>query len=175
MVDRQLIARLDAARASFCLVGDHALMLYGCTHRQGALELLAVDTDVLRPLFWDGLPPPMRDPAGSDEQVIAWLRWADATPCSLIVGRGHAMKFALDTARFHPGPGLRVATPLGLILVLLELGRPATRGDVLDLVRAQESRLGSPWRPPVQEHLAHMSPAALSAWRRIELDLGAPT
>jgi hypothetical protein len=174
MVDRPLVARLDAARVSFCLAGDHALVVHGCAHRPTAVELLTVDPDVLRPLFWDGPPAPVTELGERSEHVVARLRW-DGTPAHiLVVGQGHAMVYATNTARFHEELGVRVATPLGLVVTLLDLGGPQSRVDILELVRAQESRLGRPWRPAVQEHLAHMSPLARAMWHQIELDLGAP-
>lgn len=175
MVDRQLIARLDAGRVSYCLVGDHALVVQGSAARHGDVELLTVDPDVLRPLFWDGHPTPAEELGDPHEPVVARLRWEGASPHVLIVGRGHAMVFAVDTARFHEEFGLRVATPLGRMLVLLDVGGPGSRVDVIQLIRAQEARLHRPWRPPVQGHLEHMSPVARASWHRVELDLGAPT
>jgi len=175
MVDRPLVARLDAARVSFCLVGDHALVVHGCARRAGAVELLTVDPDVLRPLFWESEPAPVTELGDESRHVVARLRW-DGTPAQiLVVGRGHAMVYATSTARFDDDLGVRVATPLGLVLTLLDLGGPDSRADVLDLVRAREARLGNRWRPAVQEHLADMSPQARAAWHQIELDLGAPT
>src|SRR5262245_17910646 len=174
MVDRPLVARLDAARVSFCIAGDHALVVHGCARRPAAIELLTVDPDVLRPLFWDGQQAPVTERGDESEHVVARLRW-DGTPAHvLVVGRGHAMVYATSTARFHEELGLRVATPLGLVLTLLDVGGPESRADLLDLVRAQESRLGHAWRPAVQDHLGHMRPLARAAWHQIEPDLGAP-
>jgi hypothetical protein len=175
MVDRPLVARLDAARVSFCLAGDRALVVHGCAHRPGGVELLTVDPDVLRPLFWDGPPQPVTELGDRLEHVVARLRWDGPLAHILVVGRGHAMVYATSTARFHEELGVRVATPLGLVLTFLDLGGAQRRGDILELVRAQESRLGRAWRPAVQEHLEHMLPAARAAWHQVELDLGAPT
>ena len=174
MVDRQLIARLDAARVSHCLVGGHALVVHGSASHPGDVELLTVDPDVLRPLFWQGYPAPVESLGEPHDPVAARLRWEGAAPHALIVGRGHAMVFAVDTARFDEALGLRVATPLGRMLVLLDVGGPASRVDVIQLIRAQEMRLDRPWRPPVQGHLEYMSPLARASWHQVELDLGAP-
>jgi hypothetical protein len=175
MVDRQLLARLDATRVSFCLVGDHALVVYGGAPRHADVELLTVDPDVLRPLFWEGHPAPVTELGDPLDHVAARLRWEGSPPHVLLVGLGHALVFAANTARFHDGLGVRVATPLGLVLTLLDLGGPGSRVDILELIRTQEARLGRPWRPPVQQHLAHMSRAARASWHQVELDLGAPT
>jgi hypothetical protein len=175
MVDRPLVARLDAARVSFCLAGDHALVVHGCARRPAAVELLTVDPDVMRPLFWQGQPAPVTELGEESDHVVARLRWDGTAPDVLVVGRGHAMVYATSTARFDEELGVRVATPLGLVLTLLDVGGLESRADILDLVRAQESLLGHAWRPPVEEHLPYMSPLALAAWQQIELDLGAPT
>src|SRR5262245_33545526 len=173
MVDRQLIARLDAARVSFCLVGNRALAVHGCAGRNGDVELLMVDDVVLRPLFWEGEPAPTVVLGGADEPVVARLHW-DGTPAhELIVGRGHAAVFTVDTARPHEDVGCRVATPLGLILLALERGGSKSRADMVDLIRAQEARLDRPWRPPVTDHLDRLAPTARTTWHQVELDLGA--
>jgi hypothetical protein len=173
MVDRQLIARLDAARVSFCLVGNCALAVHGCAGRDGDVELLAVDDAVLRPLFWEGGPAPTVVLGGPHEPVVTRLHW-DGTPAhDLIAGRGHAMVFAVDTARLHEEAGCRVATPLGLVLLALEFGGARSRADIVDLVRAQEARFDRPWRPRVPYHLERLAPAARTSWHQVELDLGA--
>ncbi len=176
MVDRELAARLAAARVSFCLIGDRALALHGCVRRNGPVELLTVDEVVLRPLFWpDGRRPDVTLGAPGDP-VAGRLRWAGPSGheliVELVVGSGHAMVFALDTARFVDAIGCRVATPLGLILLAFERGGPGSRADVVELIRAQEAKLGKSWRPPVEEHLDHLPPAARQSWHLAALDLG---
>src|SRR5262245_31353037 len=110
MVDRPLVARLDAARVSFCLIGDSALVVHGCVRRPGAVELLTVDPDVLRPLFWQGPPAPVTQSAVESEHVLARLRWDGTPPDVLVVGRGHAMVYAANTARFHEDLDMAVAS-----------------------------------------------------------------
>jgi hypothetical protein len=174
MVDRRLIARLDAARVSFCLIGDCALVVHGCAPRSGDVQLLTVDDTVLRPLFWESHPKPVMDLGDPDAHLMGRLRW-DGTPAhELLVGRGHAMVFACNTARPHEDLRCRVATPLGLVLVLLDLGGAGSRAEIIELIHAREALLDRPWRPPVQEHLEHLSAAARASWRHVVLDLGAP-
>src|SRR5262245_34244918 len=111
MVDRELAARLDGARVSFCLMGARALAAHGVPLREGdaKVELLTVDTDVMRPLFWpDGLRPEVRLGGASDHHV-GLLRWPRAPAHELLVGRGHAMIFAVDTAHPNDELGCRVA------------------------------------------------------------------
>jgi hypothetical protein len=173
MVDRRLIARLDAARVSFCLIGNRALAVHGCPPRNGDVELLTVDDAVLRPLFWDAGPTPSVTFSDSGGPIVGRLHW-DGTPAhDLVVGRGHASVFAVDTARMHEEVCCRVATPLGLVLLALECGGARSRADVVDLIRAQEARLERPWRPRVPNHLESLAPAARSSWHQVELELGA--
>ena len=172
MVDGRVIARLDAARVSFCLIGDRARAVRGCAPRSADVELLTLDESVLRPLFWDDAPGPRIDLGGPDDPWMGRLFW-DGTPVRrLIVGRDHAMIFAADTAKPNEELGCRVATPLGLVLLALEEGGARSVSDVLELVRAQEARLGHPWRPPVEQHLAEMPSLARETWERVMLRLG---
>ena len=172
MVDGRLIARLDDARVSFCLIGDRARAVHGCAPRSTDVELLTLDETVLRPLFWDGAPRPRIELGGPDGPWMGRLLW-DGTPLHrLIVGQDHAMIFAADTAKPNGELGCRVATPLGLVLLALEDGGPRSVIDVLELVRAQEAELGQPWRPAVEQHLAQMSSLATESWRRVMLGLG---
>lgn len=174
MVDRQLIARLDAGRVRFCLVGDRALVVHGCAPGAGDIELLSVDDTVLRPLFWDGAQKPMVNLGGAGDPDLGTLRWDLTPPHQLAVGRSHAAVFAVDTARPHAALGCRVASPLGLVLLALQRGGPGSRADVVELIRAQEAWLDRPWRPAVASHVEHLPPAARVSWHQAELDLGAP-
>src|SRR5262249_19719832 len=169
MVDHELAARLEGARVSFCLIGARALAAHGVPFRDddAKVELLTVDTDVLRPLFWpDGLRPEVHLGDAGDHQV-GLLRWSGTPAHQLRVGRGHAMVFAVNTAHPNDDLGCRVATPLGLLLVALQTRGIDARADIEALVRAQEARLGVPWRPPVEDHLASMAPSAAAAWHQI--------
>jgi len=169
MIDRELAARLDGARVSFCLIGARALAVHGVPLRDGdrMVELLTVDTDVLRPLFWpDGLRPEVHLGDAGDHHV-GLLRWSGTPAHQLRVGRGHAMVFAVNTAHPNDDLGCRVATPLGLLLLALQTRGIDARADIEALVRAQAARLGVPWRPAVEEHLASMAPSAAAAWHQI--------
>jgi len=46
MVDGRLIARLDDARVSFCLIGDRARAVHGCAPRSTDVELLTLDETI---------------------------------------------------------------------------------------------------------------------------------
>ncbi len=171
MVDRRLIARLDAARVSFCLIGDRAREVHGCPPRGGDVELLTVDESVLRALLWQDAPRPRID-LGDGDPWMGRLHW-DFTPAHhLLVGRDHAAIFAVDTAKPNADLGCRVATPLGLLLLALEEDGSRSTTDVLELVRAQEARLGQPWRPAVDRHLGRMPPLASESWHHAVLALG---
>lgn len=171
MVDRRLIARLDAAHVSFCLIGDRARAVRGCARHDGDVELLTLDESVLRPLFWENALRPRMD-LGVGDRWMGRLHW-DFTPAHrLLVGRDHAATFAADTAKPDEGLGCRVATPLGLLLLALEEAGSRSTADVLELVRAQEACLGQPWRPAVDRHLGSMPSLASDSWHHAVLQLG---
>jgi hypothetical protein len=171
MVDRRLIARLTAARVSFCLIGDRACAVHGCAPRGGDVDLLTLDESVLRPLFWQDAPRPRID-LGAGDRWLGRLDW-DFTPAHhLFVGRDHAAIFAADTAKLDEDLGCRVATPLGLLLLALEEAGAHGASDVLELVRAREARLGQPWRPAVERHLSQMPSLASESWHHAVLQLG---
>jgi|SRR5262245_26267902 len=169
MVDPELVERLGAARVSYCLIGPLALAEHGVPLRDGdaRVELLTVDTDVLRPLFWDEGRRPEVVPGSAEGDSVARLRWPGSPARELLVGRGHATIFAVDTAHPNDRLGCRVATPLGLLLVALEHRGLDARAEIDALIRAQDARLGAPWRPPVEDHLTAMAPSATAAWNQI--------
>ena len=160
MVDRRLIARLDAARVSFCLVGDRAREVYGCPPRGGDVELLTVDESVLRALLWQDAPRPRID-LGDGDPWMGRLHW-DFTPAHhLLVGRDHAAIFAVDTAKPNDDLGCRVATPLCLLLLALEEdGSPAPRLGW----RAPRRRGSTALAAAVDRHLGRMPPLASESW-----------
>jgi hypothetical protein len=171
MVDRELVARLDAARVSFCLIGDRALVLHGCAPHNGGVELLAVDEAVLRPLFWLDTQEPhvtLGQPGGT---VLGRVRWGRIPDHELVVGSAHAMVFAVDTSRYHDDLGCRVATPLGLVLLALDRGGPGSRADVVELIRAEEAKRDGRWRPKVEEHLRFLPEAGRQSWQLVLRDL----
>lgn len=171
MVDREVAACLDAARVSFCLIGNRALVAHGCMPRDGQVELLTVDGAVLRTLFWPDELGAQVSLGAPNDPVIGRVRWARVPDHELIAGSTHAMVFATDNARPHDGIGCRVATPLGLILLALDQGGPGSRADVVELIRAVEHARGGPWRPRIDEHLRLLPEAGRQSWQLALRDL----
>ena len=172
MVDRRLIARLDAAHVRFCLIGDRARAVRGCAPHGGDVELLTLDESVLRPLFWENTPRPRVVLGGAGDPWIGRLHWEFTPAHRLLVGSDHAATFAADTAKPDEALGCRVATSLGLLLLALEEAGSRSTADVLELVRAQEAWLGQPWRPAVDRHLGRMPSLASESWHHAVLALG---
>jgi hypothetical protein len=171
MVDRELVARLDAGRVKFCLIGDRALVAHGCAPRDGDVELLAVDPAVLRPLFWAAADGPRITIGQPDDAVEGRVRWQRVPDHVLLVGSVHPMVFAVDTARPLDGAPCPVATPLALILLALSRGGPGSRADVVELIRAQQRRRDGRWRPKVEDHLRFLPEAAEQSWLHVLRDL----
>ena len=171
MVDREVAACLDAARVSFCLIGNRALVAHGYASHDGGVELLTVDGAVLRQLFWpDGLGAQVSLGEPNDP-VIGRVCWARVPDHELIVGSTHAMVFAVDNARPLAGIGCRVATPLGLILLALDRGGPGSRADVVELIRAEAVERGGQWHPRIGEHLPLLPEEGRQSWQLVLRDL----
>ena len=171
MIDRELLARLDAARVRFCLIGDRALAAHGCAPRNGGVELLTVDEAALRPLFWADAQEPRVTLGQPGDAVLGRVRWAGIPGHELVVGSRDAMVFAVDTARQHDAIGCRVATPLGLVLLALTRGGPGSRADAVELIRAEEARRDGRWHPKVEEHLRFLPEAGRQSWQLVLRDL----
>jgi hypothetical protein len=171
MVDRELVTCLDAARVSFCLVGDRVLAVHGCAPRNGGVELLTVDQAVLRPLFWPDALGPQVTLGEPGDAIRGRVRWTRVPDHELVVGSTHAMVFAVDNARYHDDLGVRVATPLGLILLALDRGGPGSRADAVELIRAERTRRAAPWLPKVEDHLPFLPEAGRESWQLVLRDL----
>ena len=171
MVDRDVAACLDAARVSFCLIGNRALVAHGYASRDDGVELLTVDGAVLRSLFWpDGLGAQVSLGAPNDP-VIGRVRWARAPDHELIVGSTHAMVFAVDNARPLAGIGCRVATPLGLILLALDRLGADQLHDVGTAAGPTAVERGGQWHPRIGEHLPLLPEEGRQSWQLVLRDL----
>jgi len=82
------------------------------------------------------------------------------------------MQLAVDTAAEDPTLGVRVASPLALLLLKLEAGGAQDLWDAVALVRAQRA-LGAPdaWLSDAERHVARASEAARAAWERLRAEV----
>lgn len=170
MVDRALVAHLDASGVRFCVIGGVALAVHGFARYTADVDLLTMNAAVLAPEFWPANASAEIRRVEGDDPLAGLVRWPAEPPHDLLVGRGHAMRFAVDSATPNAGVDALVATPLALVLLKLEAG-PQDRNDILALVQAQEALGGAAWLAAVPQHLAHVSAEARSCWARVAPDL----
>jgi len=171
VVDPTLVAYLDTRGVRFCVIGGVALAVHGFARYTADVDLLTMDATVLAADFWSGSAVTEIRRGEGDDPLAGLVRWSSEPPHDLLVGRGHAMRFAVDTAAENTTVGARVATPLGLVLLKLEAGGPQDRNDILALVQARQALAGAGWLADVPAHLPHLSAEARACWARVEPDL----
>jgi len=141
-----LLQRLEERGIPFALIGAVALARHGATRYSTDVDLLTLRKEVLVPEFWTGLADAPELRKGDFEDPLEGVaRWGGPRPVDLIVGRGAAMAFAVQTAVADRQLGIPVATPLGLLLLKLEAGSAQDRYDILSLVSAQRALNGAAW------------------------------
>jgi hypothetical protein len=172
VLDRALADHLERHRVRYCLIGGVALAVHGYARYTADVDLLTMDTRVLRDTLWNDAARTVEiRVAAADDPLGGLVRWPSAPPHDLLVGRGHAMQFAVDSARGEQTLGAPVATPLALVLLKLEAGGPQDRNDILALADAQLTLGTLDWRGAIDAHLPRMSEHARAAWTKLVPDL----
>ncbi|MHB8416709.1 MAG: hypothetical protein ACYDCL_01445 [Myxococcales bacterium] len=174
-LDLRVPAFLEARQIPCCLIGATALAAHGLARYTADVDFLALDGRVLSEAFWQDFPerPEVRTGDAADP-LRGLVRWspAEGFQIDLVVGKGHAARYAVETSEVDPAVGCRLAMPLALVLLKLEAGSPQDRYDILGLVRAQRELNGAPWLAGLDGEVARLSPEArrcFDAMRR-ELD-----
>ncbi len=152
-----------------CLIGAAALAVHGFARYSADIDLLTLDRRVLSENFWKGASPAPEVRVGdADDPLAGVVRWHVEPEVDLIAGKGHAARFALETAAPAPGLPCPVATPLALALLKLEAASPQDLADVLSLAAVQRELNGAPWVAEIPSHVAKLSAAARAAWQQLE-------
>lgn len=172
MIDRRLTAHLEASGIRFCLVGGVALAAHGFARYTADVDLLTMDARVLAPELWAAIPAVEIRSGDPDDPLAGLVRWPTEPRHDLLVGRGYAMRLAVDTALRSSVLGVPVATPLALTLLKLEAGGPQDRNDILALVDAQRSLGVAAWVEEIAGHVPRLSAHAQACWKRVAADLG---
>jgi hypothetical protein len=172
VVDASVVALLDRLGVRFSLIGGVALGAHGFARYTADVDLLTMDGRVLAEEFWTGSTLPEIHRGDPDDPLAGLVRWDLDPTHDLLVGRGHAMQLAVDSAAADATLGCRVATPLALVLLKLEAGGPQDRNDILSLVDAQRTLGSAAWLSEVASHLGRLSAPARAAWERVRGDLG---
>ena len=172
MLDRSLIDHLDRHRIRYCVIGGVALAAHGYARYTADVDLLTMELRVLEADFWKDAPPGLEIRTGdADDPLAGLVRWPASPPHDLLVGRGHAMSVAVETAVREPALAAPVASAVGLVLLKLEAGAPQDLNDVLALAGATAALGRDDWRDAVERHLPHLSEPARAAWQRVAQDL----
>ncbi len=172
MIPAELLADLSERGLPVCLIGAAALSVHGFSRYSVDVDLLTVDRRALSELFWRGAPflPEVR--RGDDDDPLAGVvRWKVDPPVDLVVGKGHAARFAIETAEARAGVPCLVATPLALALLKLEAGSPQDCADVLSLAVAQRELNGARWIGEIEGQLTGLSKEARRAWESLRPEL----
>lgn len=172
MLDRALLEHLEQQRVPYCVIGGVALAAHGHARYTADVDLLTMDRRVLDAAFWIGAPLEVEIRVADAEDPLAGLvRWPASPPHDLLVGRGHAMSVAVETAVRNGTLHAPVATALGIVLLKLEAGGPQDLNDILALAEAAVVLDRLDWPAAVEQHLARLSQPARAAWRRVVRDL----
>jgi hypothetical protein len=171
-IDLRIVRKLDDEKISFCLIGAAALAANGFARYTADVDLLTVEAKVLVAAFWKDFQrqPELRRGDAADP-LRGVVRWSNEVPLDLIVGRGHAARWAVATAVALPSFPCPVATPLALTLLKLEAGSPQDRADILSLVSVQREVNRAAWLEEVRGHLKRLSAGARAAWKALQADL----
>jgi len=148
-IDPALRERLDRAGVAWCVIGGCALAARGYARFTADVDLLTMDGRVLEAEFWEGGESPELRIGDWEDPLRGVVRFHGEADVDLIVGVGHAMRFAVKTAEVHPTVGLPVATPLALVLLKLEAGGPVDRSDIIGLVDTRRQLGDDACRPPI--------------------------
>ena len=172
VIDQAVLARLNERGVAYCLIGAAALSARGYARFSADIDLLTLDRLVLQANFWSGIEPrPELREGDAHDPLVGVVRFPGEYPLDIVIGRGYAARWAVETADEVPGQPCRVATSLGIALNKLEAGGPIDLSDIVALAQQQRQLGGSAWIAEIPAHLPRLSPDARESWKRIEGDL----
>jgi hypothetical protein len=161
-------ARLDRSGVSWCMIGGSALAVHGYARFTADVDLLTMDERVLEATLWEGSELPEIRKGDWDDPLRGVVRFHSEPGLDLIVGAGHAMRFAVESAELHSVLGWRVATPLGMVLLKLEAGGPMDRSDIVGLVDTRRQLGSVEWLGQITQHLPRLSDEARACFATLE-------
>lgn len=171
MIDEAFTTLLERGGVRCCLIGAVAMAIHGYARATSDVDLLTIDPRVLAPGFWPA-DAGVELHLGDDEDPLAGVvRKRGLIEHDLIVGRGYAARYAIETASAVPGAPVPVATPLALVLLKLVAGAARDRLDVLELVRTRRMIDGAPWLAGLPAHVARLPPPAQAIHAALARDL----
>ncbi len=166
--------RLDRNGVAWCMIGGSALAALGYARFTVDIDLLTMNDRVLDAKFWDGSDMPEIRIGDEDDPLRGVVRFHSEPGVDLIVGAGHAMRFAVDSAEIHPALGWRVATPLAMVLLKLEAGGPMDRSDIIGLVDVRRQLGSVEWLNEILQHVPKLSREARACFEALAPHLDPP-
>ena len=137
MIEPRVLHALVDAQVRVCLIGAQALAFRGVARYSVDVDLLTFDHTVLRKDFWPTDLTVEQRWGDHADPLDGVVRVRVTPPIDIVVGKGAAMKFALDSAEAVTGAPIPVASRMGLILLKLEAGGPKDLADIATLVAAE--------------------------------------
>ena len=173
MIDPRITGHLSEMATPYAVIGAVALAVHGAPRYSADIDLMVADTKVLDRNFWSNAPIfPTELRRGDWEDPLAGLAVfpiaPGAMPVEVVVGKGYAVRFALETAQENAQLGCPVVTPLGLALLKLEAGGTRDIHDLLALDEAQQALTGWSLTNAVEPHVDKLSRLAQGAWVRLK-------
>lgn len=159
-----LRARLDRGGVAWCVIGGCALAAHGYARFTADIDLLTMDGRVLEAAFWEGGELPELRVGDWEDPLRGVVRFHSEPEIDLIVGVGHAMRFAVKSAVVHPALRVPVATPLALVLLKLEAGGPVDRSDIVGLADTRRQLGDDAWLAEIPQHIDLLSEEARACY-----------
>jgi predicted nucleotidyltransferase len=170
---RDVIARLEAERIPFALIGAAAMAVHGVSRATADVDLLTVNARALQGELWSAfeargvglrvLRGDIDDPlAGSVRLSLAEGRMVD-----VVVGR-HAWQREIIEAAPEASIGevsLKVVRPAGLVLLKLYAGGPKDAWDVRALLESHEEAPAI--KVEVDQLIARLPSESQALWMRL--------
>lgn len=168
--DRRVFDQLERAGVPFCLIGGVAVSCHAPARYTRDVDVLVMDSRVLQPSFWSGAGLERLEirQGDGDDPLAGLVRIEDGVRHDVVLGKGYAAQFALDTRISLPGLLCPVASALGLILLKLEAGSPRDAFDIIAILDSARLSEGRDLLPEVEAKLPLLSRDARDFHARLE-------
>lgn len=171
MIDRRLVTFLQEQQVRYCLIGAAGLAVRGWARYSADIDLLTMDARVLEKNFWLTEHDITITRGDSDDPLGGVIRWTATPPHDIIVGRGKAMSYAVETAETNATIQCPVATSQALVLLKLEAGGTQDCYDILGLAAASKALNEIAWLSHMDEYLQLLRPRARRLWKKLKAEI----
>ena len=168
-----VVEALRRERVPHALIGAAAMAIHGVSRSTGDIDLLTIDTGVLRKELWASIEragATLRIVAGdADDPLAGSVRLTDGNQIvDVVVGRGTWQREAIETAVPSLIGDVEVAVARLGALVLLKLyaGGPKDAWDIRSLLEVVDDEPAL--RAEIERTLPHLGADAGRLWRRLK-------